>query len=190
MQTDPVRRYIVAALLVLGCNATSVSPTPVSNISPAARRATCEQHLAALRIGRPDALAADDPLRYEHYSRVFVDRAARKSARTRSCCEEVAARDVAQEIGCCSVSETASQHPTCVKDSLPPATDFAQATPDLKFAFAVAAFADVMRGNSTWSLDDIRAIADANAMNNDRRELVSLIDAAMKLRSKTASLAQ
>ncbi|CAN5595752.1 VWA domain-containing protein [soil metagenome] len=71
-----------------------------------------------------------------------------------------------------------------------PSADFAQASHDLQFAFSVAAFADVMRGNSTWSLDDIRAIAAANATNGDRQELVSLIDAAAKLRSKTASIAR
>jgi Ca-activated chloride channel family protein len=71
-----------------------------------------------------------------------------------------------------------------------PAADFAQASQDLKFAFAVAAFADVMRGGATWPLEDIRALADANATNNDRRELVSLIDLAMKLRGKAATVAQ
>ncbi len=71
-----------------------------------------------------------------------------------------------------------------------PVTGFAQASPDLKFAFAVSAFADVMRGNSKWSLEDIRAIAEANATTNERHELVSLIDAAMHLRSKTASVAR
>jgi Ca-activated chloride channel homolog len=70
------------------------------------------------------------------------------------------------------------------------ATDFEQASPDLKFAFAVAAFADVMRGGAPWSLEDIRQIANANATNNDRKELVSLIDRAMGLRSKDAKVAQ
>ncbi|MEO8700571.1 MAG: hypothetical protein ABI867_11035 [Kofleriaceae bacterium] len=37
---------------------------------------------------------------------------------------------------------------------------------------------------------NIRALADANATNNDRRELVSLIDLAMKLRGKAATVAQ
>jgi Ca-activated chloride channel homolog len=68
--------------------------------------------------------------------------------------------------------------------------DFAQASPDLKFAFAVAAFADVMRGGATWSLEDIRKIANDNATNNDRKELVGLIDRAMGLRSKDAKVAQ
>ena len=69
-------------------------------------------------------------------------------------------------------------------------TDFAQASPDLKFAFAVAAFADVMRGGAPWSLEDIRKIANDNATNNDRKELVGLIDRAMGLRSKDAKVAQ
>lgn len=71
-----------------------------------------------------------------------------------------------------------------------PAAAFAQATHDLQFAFAVAAFAEVMRGISTWSLDDIRAIAVANATNSDRQELVNLIDLAAKLRGQTASVAR
>ena len=61
---------------------------------------------------------------------------------------------------------------------------------DLRFAFAVAAFADVMRGATTWPLEDIRALADANATNNDRKELVGLIDRAMKLRGNAATVAQ
>lgn len=71
-----------------------------------------------------------------------------------------------------------------------PAADFAQASPDLKFAFAVAAFADVMRGGATWSLEDIRKIANDNATNNDRKELVGLIDRAMGLRGKDAKVAR
>jgi Ca-activated chloride channel family protein len=65
-----------------------------------------------------------------------------------------------------------------------PAAEFANASPDFKFAFAVAAFADVMRGGADWSLADIRAIADENASNGDRKELVSLIDHAIQLRGK------
>jgi Ca-activated chloride channel family protein len=71
-----------------------------------------------------------------------------------------------------------------------PAADLVQASQDLKFAFAVAAFADVMRGATTWPLEDIRALADANATNNDRKELVGLIDRAMKLRGNAATVAQ
>jgi len=71
-----------------------------------------------------------------------------------------------------------------------PAPDLVQASSDLKFAFAVAAFADVMRGATTWPLEDIRALADANAMTNDRKELVGLIDRAMKLRGNAATVAK
>src|SRR3569623_43975 len=71
-----------------------------------------------------------------------------------------------------------------------PAADLVQASSDLKFAFAVAAFADVMRGATPWPLEDIRALADANATNNDRKELVGLIDRAMKLRGNAATVAQ
>jgi Ca-activated chloride channel homolog len=71
---------------------------------------------------------------------------------------------------------------------------FAAASRDLQFAFAVAAFADVMRGGATWSLDDIRGIAVANASESgagsgaseakDRTELVGLIDRAIGLHAK------
>ena len=68
----------------------------------------------------------------------------------------------------------------------PPAASMADAPADLRFAFAVAAFADVMRGGTDakgWSLDGIRALADgASAGSSDRRELVSLIDRARQLR--------
>ena len=72
----------------------------------------------------------------------------------------------------------------------PPAAAFEAASPDLRFAFAVAAFADVLRGGSTWSLDDIRGIAAATAGDKDRTELVELIDRARTLRGKTASVAR
>lgn len=64
-----------------------------------------------------------------------------------------------------------------------PAATFASASADLRFAFAVAAFADVLRGGSETSLDDIRAHAAATAgTDKDRTELVSLIDRARQLR--------
>ncbi len=70
-----------------------------------------------------------------------------------------------------------------------PAPTFAQASPDLQFAFAVAAFADVLRDGpdaKTWSLDAIRTIAAASAgADHDRSELVSLIDRARQLRGGT-----
>jgi Ca-activated chloride channel family protein len=71
-----------------------------------------------------------------------------------------------------------------------PASSLASASADLRFAFAVAAFADVMRGGAEWSLDDIRAHAAATAgADKDRSELVSLIDRARSLRGNTNSIA-
>ncbi|NVB81684.1 MAG: DUF3520 domain-containing protein [Kofleriaceae bacterium] len=72
----------------------------------------------------------------------------------------------------------------------PPAASFEAASPDFRFAFAVAAFADVMRGGATWSLDDIRALASATAGDiKDRQELVSLIDKARTLRGTQKTIA-
>jgi len=71
-----------------------------------------------------------------------------------------------------------------------PAPSLAKASPDLRFAFAVAAFADVLRGGAEWSLEDIRAHAAAAAGNDkDRTELVSLIDRARSLRGPTKHIA-
>jgi len=68
----------------------------------------------------------------------------------------------------------------------PPAASMADAAPDLRFAFAVAAFADVLRGGTdakAWSLDAIRELAQgALGEASDRRELVGLVDKARKLR--------
>ena len=65
------------------------------------------------------------------------------------------------------------------------APSFAAASDDLRFSFAVAAFADVLRGGAdakTWSLKDIRAIAkEASGTDPDRAELVGLIDRAIAL---------
>jgi Ca-activated chloride channel family protein len=76
------------------------------------------------------------------------------------------------------------------------AASFAAASPDLRFAFAVAAFADSLRGSvdsEHWSLTTIRLLAAAAAgADPDRAELVALIDRAMVLRAagvKTASIA-
>jgi Ca-activated chloride channel family protein len=68
----------------------------------------------------------------------------------------------------------------------PPAKSLAAAPVDLRFAFAVAAFADVMRGGAKWSLDDIRAHAAAAAgTDKDRAELLTMIDKARALRGDT-----
>jgi Ca-activated chloride channel family protein len=70
------------------------------------------------------------------------------------------------------------------------APSFAQATTDLRFAFAVAAFGDVMRGGEDakgWDLQAIKQLASsAGAGSDDRKELVSLIQRAHTLRDRTA----
>ncbi|HEU0034307.1 MAG TPA: VWA domain-containing protein [Kofleriaceae bacterium] len=72
-----------------------------------------------------------------------------------------------------------------------PANAFAKASSDFRFAFAVAAFADVLRGGQDaehWSLADIRDLAKAAAGDdNDRRELVDLIEKADSLKNRSAS---
>jgi Ca-activated chloride channel family protein len=68
------------------------------------------------------------------------------------------------------------------------APSFSQATADMRFAFAVAAFADVMRGGDDakgWDLQAVRDIAKAAAgTSDDRKELVDLIDRAIALRGR------
>ncbi len=67
---------------------------------------------------------------------------------------------------------------------------FAQATTDMRFAFAVAAFADVLRGGADakgWDLQAIRTIAVGAANGSeDRKELVALIDRAIALANRSA----
>lgn len=75
-----------------------------------------------------------------------------------------------------------------------PAKSLDGANRDLRFAFAVAAFADVLRDNAdarAWSLDAIRALAQsASAGDKDRAELLALIDRARKLRGATTTAAR
>ena len=70
------------------------------------------------------------------------------------------------------------------------APSFAQATADMRFAFAVAAFADVMRGGQDakrWDLAVVKSIAQGAAgTSEDRKQLVSLIERAIQLRDRTA----
>jgi Ca-activated chloride channel homolog len=69
-----------------------------------------------------------------------------------------------------------------------PAPTFDAAPVDLRFAFAVAAFADVLRGAETASLDDIGAIArGAAGGDTDRNELLQLIAKARALRGRAAA---
>ena len=71
-----------------------------------------------------------------------------------------------------------------------PAASLATASNELRFAFAVAAFADVLRGGAQRSLDEIRAHAAAAAgSDKDRNELLALIDKARKLRGDTNHVA-
>jgi len=71
-----------------------------------------------------------------------------------------------------------------------PAASFANASADFRFAFATAAFADVLRGGQDadhWSLAQIRDLAKSAAgENKDRREMVSLIEKTMTLTGRTA----
>jgi Ca-activated chloride channel family protein len=72
-----------------------------------------------------------------------------------------------------------------------PAPSFANAPSDFRFAFAVAAFADVLRNGQDaehWSLAQIRDYARAAAGDDaDRRELVGLIERAMSLKTRSAA---
>jgi hypothetical protein len=71
------------------------------------------------------------------------------------------------------------------------AASFANSSVDFRFAFATAAFADVLRHSTEsehWSLAEIRDIAKlASGDNKDRRELVSLIEKTMRLTGRTAA---
>jgi Ca-activated chloride channel family protein len=70
------------------------------------------------------------------------------------------------------------------------AATFAAASSDLRFAFATAAFADVLRGAEDaehWSLAEIQTIAAAAAGTDaDRKELVTLVAKARALEGGTA----
>ncbi len=71
-----------------------------------------------------------------------------------------------------------------------PAVSFANTSADFRFAFATAAFADVLRGGQEadhWSLAQIRDLAKSAAgESKDRREMVSLIEKTMTLTGRTA----
>ena len=72
-----------------------------------------------------------------------------------------------------------------------PAASFANSSVDFRFAFAVAAFADVLRGGQDaehWSLATIRDLAkNAAGESQERKELVSLIDKAIAIKGRTAA---
>ena len=71
------------------------------------------------------------------------------------------------------------------------AASFANAPVDFRWAFATAAFADVLRGSTDaehWSLAQIRDLAkNAAGDDKDRREMVSLIEKTMTLTGRTAA---
>jgi Ca-activated chloride channel family protein len=71
---------------------------------------------------------------------------------------------------------------------------FANAPADLRFAFAVAAFADILRNGQDaehWSLAKVRDLASAAAGDDDdRKELVALINRAIALRVPTRQIAR
>jgi Ca-activated chloride channel family protein len=75
-----------------------------------------------------------------------------------------------------------------------PAPSFEAASQDLRFAYAVAAFADVLRGAEDaqkWSLDVIAQAARATAgQDRDRLELVGLIEKAARLRGTPLAVAR
>ena len=72
------------------------------------------------------------------------------------------------------------------------AASFANSSADFRFAFATAAFADVLRGSTDsehWSLADIRDMAKrAAGESKDRREMVSLIEKTMSLTGVAVAL--
>ena len=74
------------------------------------------------------------------------------------------------------------------------APSFEAASPDLRFASAVAAFADVLRGAEDaqkWSLDMIaRTARGAAGQDRDRLELVGLIEKAARLRGTPLAVAR
>ena len=88
--------------------------------------------------------------------------------------------------------DTATEHTFAM--AAPPAPSFEAATPDLQFAFAVSAFADLLRGQDDakrWSLEAIEQVARATAGDDpDRRELVSLIEKARGMRGSPATVAR
>ncbi|HEY5946937.1 MAG TPA: von Willebrand factor type A domain-containing protein [Kofleriaceae bacterium] len=97
-------------------------------------------------------------------------------------------------IGAIRIRHKAPSGTTATEAAFPmvggPLPAFAQASQDFRFAFAVAAFADVMRNGQDaehWSLKSIRDIALASAGDNaDRKQLVALIDRAILIKGQMA----
>jgi Ca-activated chloride channel homolog len=74
------------------------------------------------------------------------------------------------------------------------AASFAEASSDFRFAFAVSAFADILRNSEDaehWSLGQVKALAaGAAGTSADRRELVSLIEKAQALQPPVTARAE
>ena len=72
-----------------------------------------------------------------------------------------------------------------------PMESFANAPADFRFAFSVAAFADLLRGGEDaehWSLAKIREVAAASAgEDTERKQFITLIDQAIRLKGRSAS---
>ncbi len=109
-----------ALVMTIGCSGGKGSPPPSSTTPdpvPVAAGASCADHLGGLATAKPEALAADDPLRSrgEVYG-AFADVAARQSARTQECCAEALERDgssAAQRWECCSALPATAQAMAC-----------------------------------------------------------------------------
>jgi Ca-activated chloride channel homolog len=94
-------------------------------------------------------------------------------------------------LGAVRIRHKDPQGTTATESTVPmvggPARWFDDASADFRFAYAVAAFADVLRGGTdaeAYSLSGIRAIASVAAGGREERvELVGLIDTAAQLRN-------
>ena len=88
-------------------------------------------------------------------------------------------------------AEEATEHTYAMTSA--PAASFDAGSLDLRFAYTVAAFADVLRGSEDaqkWSLDQIAATARATAGKDpDRLELVGLVEKAARLRGTPLQVA-
>ncbi len=88
--------------------------------------------------------------------------------------------------------QVASEHTFAMASA--PAASFELASADFKFAYAVASFADLLRGAEDaqgWSLGHIEAVARATAETDaDRLELVTLIGKARELRKNPTTVAR
>ena len=105
-----------------------------------------------------------------------------------------AGKQAAAPLGSVRIRHKAPMSETATEAAFPmvgaPAATFAQASADFRFAFATAAFADVLRHSTDaehWSLAQIRDLAKgAIGQDAERRELVTLIETTMRLTGRTA----